>query len=193
MKEIIKAFNNQTIKLVKNRNYIITPLLDHEPETSYQLMKDVVKELSKLTDFSKADKVVGEEDRGGYIAALLAYANKKSLGMVKWFPVNLGDRVSVDFRSAYAEGKMYLYGVRKGDRIILVEDMVDSGGTIVAMIELLRKIGAEIVDIILIGEKEELNGVDRIKKATGLDVKYLIRFSCLGNKSRVTFVRGFEK
>jgi len=193
MKEIIRAFNGQTIKLVKNTNYIVTPLLDHEPETSYDLMEDVVRELSKLTDFSKADKIVGEEDRGGYIAALLAYANKKSLGMVKWFPIDLADTVRVNFRNAYTEGKMYLYGVQKGDRVILVEDMVDSGGTIIAMIELLRKIGAEIVDVVLIGEKEELNGINRIKKETGLDVKYLIKFSCLGTKSKGTFVRESEK
>ena len=188
MKETIKAFHNQPVKWVKDRKYIITPLLDHEPETEYKLMADVVKELSRLTDFSKADKVVGEEDRGGYIAALLAYANKKSLGMVKWFPIDLENRVSVKFRSAYAEGQMYLYGVRKGDRVILVEDMIDSGGTIVAMIKLLRKVGVKIIDVIVIGEKEEFKGLARIRKETGIKVKYLLKFCCLGERSVVTSI-----
>lgn len=187
MEEIIKAFDNQPIKRIKKTNYAITPLLDHEPETSYELMNDVVEELSRLTDFSQADKIVGEEDRGGFIAALVAYKNKKSLGMVKWFPVDLENRVHVNFRNAYTQGKMYLYGVHKGDRIILVEDMTDSGGTIVAMIELLKKIGAIVVDVVVVAEKEELGGIQRIKNETGINVKYIIKFNCTGNKSKVTW------
>lgn len=187
MEEIIKSFDDQPVKWVKDRNYVITPLLDHEPETSFKLMNSVVEELSKLSDFSKADKIVGEEDRGGYIAALVAYRNKKSLGMVKWFPLDTGRNICVDFRNAYANGQMYLYGVQAGDNIILIEDMIDSGGTIIAMIELLKKVGANILDVIVIAEKEEFNGIRRIKETTGIDVKHLIKFNCVGDRSKVTW------
>ncbi len=189
MKEIFKAFNKQPVKWIKNRNYVITPLLDHEPETTYALMNDVVKSLSKLTNFSKANKVVGEEDRGGYIASLLAYENKKALAMVKWFPVDIKKNIKIKFRNAYTHGNMYLYGVQKGDRVILVEDMIDSGRTIIAMIKLLRKVGAKIIDVIVIAEKEEFNGINRIKKETGIDVKFLLRFSSNGYISKVTWVK----
>jgi len=189
MKEIFKAFNEQPVKWLKDRNYVITPLLDHDPETTYVLMKDVVKSLSKLTDFSKADKIVGEEDRGGYIASLLAYANKKSLAMVKWFPIDAKKNIKIKFRNAYTKGNMYLYGVKENDRVILIEDMVDSGGTIISMIKLLRKAGAKIIDVIVIAEKEEFNGIKRIKKETGIDVKYLLRFSSNGDRSKVTWIK----
>ena len=189
MDEIFKAFNEQPVIWLKDRNYVITPLLDHEPETTYLLMKDVVKNLSKLTDFSKADKVVGEEDRGGYIAALVAYANKKSLAMVKWFPIDTGKNTKIKFRSSYATGEMYLYGIKKHDRVILVEDMVDSGGTIISMIKLLRKVGAKIIDVIVIAEKEEFKGINRIKKETGINVKFLLKFSSVGDRSKVTWIK----
>ncbi|OGI74673.1 hypothetical protein A2740_02435 [Candidatus Nomurabacteria bacterium RIFCSPHIGHO2_01_FULL_43_16] len=193
MDEIFKAFNEQPVRWLKDRNYVITPLLDHEPETTYVLMKDVVESLSKLTDFSKADKVVGEEDRGGYIAALLAYANKKSLAMVKWFPVDLEKNIKIKFRNSYTKGEMYLYGVKKHDRVILVEDMVDSGGTIISMIKLLRKVGAKIMDVIVIAEKEEFKGINRIKDETGIDVKFLLKFSSSGNSSKVTWMKNDKK
>ena len=188
MKELIDAFDSKPVKWVKDRNYIVSPLFDHEPETTYALMKSAVDELSKLTDFSKADKILGEEDRGGFLAALLAYEHNKSLAMVKWFPIDLKIQVSIDFRNAYTEGKMYLYGVQKGDKVILVEDIVDSGGTIIAMINLLKTVGAEIIDVIVVAEKEEYSGVERIKKETGIDVKYLLKFSTTGDLSKVTHV-----
>ena len=189
MRSLIAAFNNKPTVWLKDRRYVITPLLDHEPETSYDLMAEAVEELSKLVDFSKADKVVGEEDRGGYLAALVAYANKKSLGMVKWFPIGLSTSVPIDFRNAYTEGKMYLYGVKKGDRIILIEDMVDSGGTLIAMINLLKKVGATIVAVAILAEKEEYHGLQRIKEETGIDVQCLMKFSSSGSTSKVTWIK----
>lgn len=189
MKEIIKAFHNQEIIKMKGSNYIINPLFDHEPETSYKLMKDAIRELSTLTDFSKANKIIGEEDRGGFIAALMAYKHKKSLAMVKWSPINLKRQISINFRNIYSEGKMYLYGVKKGDKIILVEDLIDSGGTIIAMIKLLKRAKVTIKDVICVAEKKENNGIRRIEKQTGIKVRCLLRFTCTGNKSKVIEVR----
>ena len=191
MKELIAAFHNQPLTPVKGRNYIITPLVDHEPETPYTLMNEAITYLSKLADFSGANKVVGEEDRGGFIAALVAHANRKSLGMVKWNPMGLTSQIAVDFRNAYAEGKMYLHGVRTGDKVVIIEDLVDSGGTIISMIELLREHGVQVMDIAVVAEKEEFNGVKRIKQETGMDVKHLIKFNCQGKRSRVTWAMDF--
>jgi len=185
MKKIIESFNNQPLINLKGRKYILNPLLDHTPNTTYELMKDVVMELSKLSNFKKINKIVGEEDRGGYIAALVAYKNKKDLAMVKWNPIGLKGDCAVDFRNAYTKGKMYLYGVSKGDKVILVEDLIDSGGTIIAMVKLLEENGVEICDIITVVEKINYNGIRRIKKETGYNVKCLLKVDCSGEKSTV--------
>lgn len=193
MKELIRAFNNQPLVKIKNRNYIINPLLDHAPETSYELMKDVVAELTKITALTRSNKIIGEEDRGGYIAALMAYKNKKSLAMVKWNPCGLKGNLGINFRNAYTNGKMYVHGIRKGEDVILMEDIIDSGGTLIAMIKLLRKSGVTICDVVAIAEKIEYAGCLRIKKETGINVKCLLQVSCVGNRSRVVFVKKNDK
>ena len=113
--------------------------------------------------------------------------------MVKWFPVDLEKNIKIKFRNSYTKGEMYLYGVKKHDRVILVEDMVDSGGTIISMIKLLRKVGAKIMDVIVIAEKEEFKGINRIKDETGIDVKFLLKFSSSGNSSKVTWMKNDKK
>lgn len=190
MHELISAFHDQPVIKLKNTNYIVNPLLDHNPETPFSLMQAAVEELAQLTDYSLADKIVAEEDRGGYLAALVAYHRKKALSMVKWNPLELEGQISVDFRNAYTTGKMYLYGVKPGDRVILVEDLVDSGGTIIAMINLLRKAQVQLVDVICLAEKEEMQGVARIKRETGIEVKILLRFNCESERSCVTEFKG---
>jgi len=189
MKHIIDAFDNRPLVLVKDRKYMITPLTDHHPTTSFELLDDTVKELSKLTDFTKATKILGEEERGGFIASLLAYANKKPFGMVKWNPNGLGGQLAIDFRMSYAEGRLYLNGIDPGDKVIIVEDMIDSGGTMVAMIELLKKANIELLDIVVVAEKEDFHGVERIKQETGVEVKHLLKFNTTGERSKVTWVR----
>jgi adenine/guanine phosphoribosyltransferase-like PRPP-binding protein len=189
MKLVVDAFDNRPLIPVKDRNFIINPLTDHIPHTPYELLEDTVNELAKLTDYSKADKLLGEEERGGFITVLMAYHQKMPFGMVKWNPNGFDGQISVDFKMSYAEGKLYLNGINKGDKVIIVEDMIDSGGTMIAMIKLLEKAEVEIIDIIAIAEKEEYEGVKRIKKETGRDVKVLLRFSSKGEKSKVTWVR----
>lgn len=185
MNNIIKAFDKQPLIDLNGRKFILNPLIDHYPETSYKLISDTVKELSKLTNFKNVNKIVGEEDRGGYIAALMAYKHKKALAMTKWNSHELKYGHVVNFRNAYTGGKMYLCGVSKGDRVLLVEDLVDSGGTLVAMIKLLEMAGAIICDIVVVAEKIDYNGRERVRKETGYNIKSLIKVRNNGGESKV--------
>lgn len=185
MKQLISAFNNQPLIAYKNRKYILNPVNDHYPTTSYALMKEMVVELSKLTDFSKATKILGEEDRGGYIASLMAYVHHKPFGLAKWNAPGITGPIWIPFRNAYTHGRMYLHGIEKGDKVILVEDLVDTGGTVVAMIKLLQKMKIKIIDVVAIAEKAEYNGVKRIYKETGCWIKHLLKVDTSAKKSKV--------
>jgi adenine/guanine phosphoribosyltransferase-like PRPP-binding protein len=189
MQHVIDAFDNRPLVHVKDRKYIINPLTDHYPTTSFALLDETVSELIKLTDFSRATKILGEEERGGFIASLVAYATKLPFGMVKWNPTGLEGQLAVDFRMSYAEGKLYLNGVEPGDKVVIVEDMVDSGGTMIAMINLLRRANIELLDVIVVAEKEEFHGIERIKRETGVQVKHLVGFDVSGERSKVTWTR----
>lgn len=190
MKHIIDAFDNRPLVYVKDRKYLINPLTDHHPTTPYALLRDTVTELSKLTDFTRATKILGEEERGGFISTLVAYANQLPFGMVKWNPSGLEGQLAIDFRMSYADGKLYLNGVEPGDKVVIVEDMVDSGGTMIAMINMLQQANIELLDVIVVAEKEEFHGIERIKRETGVRVKHLVTFNVAGERSKVTWVRG---
>ena len=190
MREIIKCFHNQEIHTLDRTNYVVNPLLDHHPETTFSLLQDAVHELSKLINFENTVKIVCEEDRGGFIGSIIAYEHKKSLAMVKWNPVGLNGHHKVEFRNAYTTGEMFLYGVKEDENVTLVEDLIDSGGTIIAMIELLKKANVNIVDVVCLADKVETNGRKKIKEKTGIEVKSLMRFTAVGVRSAVVEVLG---
>jgi adenine/guanine phosphoribosyltransferase-like PRPP-binding protein len=88
----------------------------------------------------------------------------------------------------YASGKLFLNGIESHDRVIIVDDMISTGGTMLAMIHAVQLAEAEIVDIVCVAEKIEYGGVKRILNETGYAVKTLVKVSVSGERSKV--IRG---
>jgi adenine phosphoribosyltransferase len=183
-----ETFNRQKIVIVSNKRYCINSLTDHTPITKSELLEQVSEEISKRVDFSKADVLIGEEDRGGYLCALMSYIQKKPFTLTKWNPTGLEGEISIGFRNAYTNGKLFLNGVKnfKGKKAIIVEDIIDTGGTVIAMIELLQNNGIKVIDVIAVAEKTDYGGIEQIEKETGIKPKVLVRFSSGKKWSKVT-------
>lgn len=120
---------------------------------------------------------VGEEDRGAMIIAdiLRQYGLPRTLA--RWTPSGAPGEIEVPMANEYlAEGnaRIYLNGVRTGDRILLVDDLISTGGTLCAMAQAIELAGAQIVDIFTIGEKTENGGRQALLQASGVRVKTLL-------------------
>ena len=82
-------------------------------------------------------------------------------------------------------GQLYLNGIEENDQVIIVDDMISTGGTMLALIQAIQLTKGKIVDIICVAEKIEYEGVQRIAKETGYQVKTLVKISIAGERSKV--------
>ena len=127
-----------------------------------------------------------EEDKGAILVAIVSLQTGIPFGMARWYPNHLADQVSAIFSCEYVQkGTLYLNGIEKNDRVIIIDDIISTGGTLIGIIKLLNEVGARIVDTIVLGEKIEYNGIERVKKETGVNVRSLVKISIKGEKSRV--------
>jgi adenine/guanine phosphoribosyltransferase-like PRPP-binding protein len=69
--------------------------------------------------------------------------------------------------------------------IAFTDDMISTGGTLLALIEAIKKTEADIVDIICVAEKVDYSGVGRVFDSTGYEVKSLLKVSVSGERSKV--------
>ena len=136
-------------------------------------------------DFSIANKIVGEEDKGAILVAGVSLTTGLPFGMARWYPAGLEGQISVDFEMEYTSGKLFLNGVEAGDKVVIVDDMISTGGTMLALIEAVKLAGAEIVDIVCVVEKVDYGGVQRIVNQTGIQIKTLVKVSVSGERSKV--------
>jgi adenine phosphoribosyltransferase len=136
-----------------------------------------VDELVQPWAGSKIDKVAGIEARGFILGG--AIAHQVSCGFV---PIRKKGklpfkRVSVGYSLEYGIDEMEMHedALIKGERVILVDDLVATGGTAEAAVKLLKQIGAEVLAACFIIDLPELGGAEKIRKL-GVPVRTLVSF-----------------
>jgi adenine phosphoribosyltransferase len=125
----------------------------------------------------KIDKIAGIEARGFILGG--AMAHQLSTGFV---PIRKKGKLPYEtVRVAYSleygldEMEMHRDGVAPGEKVILVDDLIATGGTAEAAVKLLRQIGADIIAACFIVDLPDLGGRKRLE-AEGVEVRTLIGF-----------------
>jgi adenine phosphoribosyltransferase len=113
----------------------------------------------------KIDKVAGIDARGFIFASVLAYR----LG-VGFIPVRKKGKlpfktVSEKYELEYgtAEVEMHIDAIKKGERIVVVDDLIASGGTVSAAVKIIERLGGNIVECAFIIRLTDLKGSEKIK------------------------------
>jgi len=184
-KLVCSAFDDQPLLEVGKYKFIVNPLTEQIPATSAALLRASSSWLVEAGAFEQATKIAGEEDKGAILVAAAALETGLPFGMARWYPSGLEGQVGVKFEMEYASGQLFLNGVEREDRVIIVDDMISTGGTMVALIEAVETVGAAIVDIVCVAGKVEYQGVERVKEETGYQVKTLLNVSVAGARSKV--------
>ena len=125
----------------------------------------------------KIDKVAGIEARGFILGG--AVAHQLGAGFV---PLRKRGKLphatrAVEYALEYGEDaiEIHLDAIRPGERVFLIDDLIATGGTALAAVQLLRESGAEIVDMGAVIDLPELGGAARIRVA-GVPVTALVSF-----------------
>ncbi|WP_293858716.1 adenine phosphoribosyltransferase [uncultured Alsobacter sp.] len=136
-----------------------------------------VDELVQPYAGTKVDKIAGIEARGFILGG--AVAHQLSAGFV---PIRKKGKlphatVSIAYSLEYGIDQMEMHedAVAKGERVILVDDLIATGGTATAAVQLLQRIGAEVVAAIFVIDLPDLGGADKLR-ALGVPVRTLIGF-----------------
>jgi adenine phosphoribosyltransferase len=136
-----------------------------------------VDELVQPWAGGKVDRVAGIEARGFILGG--AIAHQLSCGFV---PIRKKGklpfkRVSIGYSLEYGIDEMEMHedAVARGERVILVDDLIATGGTAEAAVKLLKRIGADVVAACFIVDLPDLGGAEKIRKL-GVPVRTLIAF-----------------
>ncbi|NER15408.1 adenine phosphoribosyltransferase [Leptobacterium flavescens] len=148
----------------------ITPLLKDA-----EALKNTKEALLELLQGQKIDKIVGIESRGFFFATLLAQELNAGFIPVRKPGKLPYDRISESYELEYGTDalEMHADAIQKGDRVLIHDDVLATGGTAEAVCKLVERLGGEIVQCNFLIELGFLNGRERLP---GKDVKALLTY-----------------
>ena len=153
--------------------YFVHPITDGLPLGRPEVLDEVLTELVKLADWSRVDKIVTAESMGFPLAAGLSLRVHKPYVFVRKRRYGLPGEVSLHQTTGYSQTDMFINNVHRGDRVVFVDDVVSTGGTLIAIVKALRSLGAEIADVLIVFEKTSEKA--RMEKELGLKIKTLLK------------------
>jgi len=146
------------------------------------ILDEIAESIAKIVDFSKIDKILTLEAMGLHIATAVAMKTNRPLviagkyryhdEITGWEPSN---QMEVVKHTGYGESRLYINDVYPGDRILLLDSIISTGGSFTAIIKVLKKKGIDIKDAVAIIEKTDYKGPENVKRATGVTVKTLFK------------------
>ncbi|HEX7874928.1 MAG TPA: adenine phosphoribosyltransferase [Sphingobium sp.] len=126
-----------------------------------------IDRLAALVEAEDIDLIAGIEARGFIVASALSYAMGKGKLMLRKPGKLPGEAVGIDYALEYGTDRieMHVGHVLPGQRVLVVDDLIATGGTAIAAITLLRDAGAVVDRALFIVDLPELKGADRLRDA----------------------------
>lgn len=123
-----------------------------------ETMQDLVKDL-------EVDVVAGPESRGFIFGTPIAYNMHKPFVLIRKKGKLPCETVSIDYALEYGTAtiEMHKDSVKPGQRVLIVDDLIATGGTTKAMIDLVESLGGEVVGIVVLMELAGLEGRKKIE------------------------------
>ena len=138
-------------------------------------LKLAIDSMIKILDGVDFDVVAGTESRGFIFGVPVAYAMGKAFVPVRKKGKLPCEKVSEKYALEYgfAEIEMHKDSIKPGQKVVLIDDLIATGGTIEAAIKLVERLGGEVVKIVCL---MELAGLEGRRKLEGYDFEAVVTY-----------------
>ena len=150
--------------------YFVHPVSDGVPMLKPALLREIVIRIIRKADLEDVDKIVTPAAMGIHISTAVSLMTDIPLVVIRKRQYGLEGEVSLSQQTGYSESEMFINDVHEGDRVLVIDDVLSTGGTMEAVLDALSHIGAQVVDVVAVIKKAGPNELDD----TDYSVKTLI-------------------
>lgn len=153
--------------------YFVHPITDGIPRMDPHILREVTDKIRDINEPNDYDYIIGAEAMAIPLGVALSLSTNKPFVVIRKRKYGLPGEVEVEQTTGYSKNKLFINGVKKGDRVIIVDDVISTGGTLRALVKTLDNMGVIIVNITIVIEKGPAKS--RLEKEIGHTIHSLVR------------------
>ena len=135
--------------------YFIHPISDGIPRMEAEVLRAPRDLIVSMVDWSQIDLIVSVEAMGLPLLAAVGEATGKPTVVIRKRSYGMEGEVRVDVSTGYSSSTAYINDISPGERLLIVDDVISTGGTLEPLLESLEGMGAILKDVIVAIEKGE--------------------------------------
>ena len=164
--------------------YFIHPISDGIPRMEAEVLRATRDLIVSIVDWSKIDLIVSVEAMGLPLLAAVGEVTGKPTLVIRKRPYGMEGEVRVDVSTGYSQSTAYINDISVGDRILLVDDVISTGGTLEPILDSLEGMGAILQDVVVAIEKGE--GRERLSiERPDWPIRTLAKIEIVGGKVEI--------
>lgn len=184
MKLLEESIKKAPIIRKESYNYVVHPLTDGIPEIDPKLLDEVTDEMIKhIEKLGEIDKIVTVEAMGIPLATSISMKLNLPFTIIRKRQYGLPGEVAVQQITGYSKSTLFINGLKRGEKVVIVDDVISTGGTLRAVLETLTKMGIEVKAAIIAIEKGQ--GGEQLRKLFDIPIISIIKIDVRGGKVKI--------
>ena len=179
LEEVKKSLEASPIVKKGDYNYFVNPISDGVPAMDPKMLRELSLIVHKHADLN-VDKIVAVEAMGIHLATALSLATDIPFVVIRKRQYGLEREKEVYQKTGYGSSNLYVNDLHPGEKILLIDDVVSTGGTMIALLKTLKDMDLEVKSAVAIIEKGE--GKEIVEKETGMKVLTIVKLDVVDGK-----------
>ena len=179
LEEVKKSLENSPVVKKGDYDYFVNPISDGIPAMDPKMLRELSLAIYKYADI-KVDKIVAVEAMGIHLATALSLTTDVPFVVIRKRQYGLEGEREVYQKTGYGSSNLYINDLHPGEKILLIDDVVSTGGTLISLIKTLRDLDLDIKTVVAVIEKGK--GKEIVKKETGIDVLSIVKLDVVDGK-----------
>ena len=164
--------------------YFIHPISDGIPRMDADVLRATRDLIVDSIDWSEVDLIVTVEAMGLPLLAAVGDATGKPTVVIRKRSYGMEGEVKVDVATGYSQSIVYINDIKPGERVVIVDDVISTGGTLEPLLEQLESMGVILHDVVVAIEKGE--GRERLnRERPDWPVRSLARIDIIDGKVEI--------
>ena len=185
LEEVKKSLEASPIVKKGDYNYFVNPISDGVPTMKPSMLRELANVVKEHVDMD-IDKIVAIEAMGIHLATALSLATDIPFVIIRKRQYGLEGEKEISQKTGYGSSKLYINDLKEGEKILLIDDVVSTGGTLISTLSALKELNIDIKAAVAVIEQDQLqpNIIRKklVEKETGIPIFSVVKLDVIDGK-----------